>query len=329
MALPLYQPDEVQIGTDPPYDVDDSANKPYNIIKSLVNDELSVPNAVSRLATPIDELVKTGFDAEANDGVYFLQQTFSALIPQIPHNHPGAARLADVVITLMTRPSPLTPEAIEKQREEYKALGRGQQNLALSSKSPWQDMLAPECRYSNIPASEYIKYSSRDGKDDYNPQFDNIPRRLSAGSKEAIEAVKNEWTRHNAFLAHLVMNPDLPHRNIYLGRAFGALAPALEDIQESDDFLSADVPAAAVWLIYAGDAIFETEISAPNFGLLGHKGGVLWQRMGGKGGYSKARWELWKSRFMWIVEESEADDVAKTIGAKAVGRMEEIEKARG
>lgn len=85
MALLLYQPDEVQIGTDPPYDVDDSADKPFNILSSLVKDELSVPNAVSRLATPIDELVKTGFDAEANDGIYFLQQTFSALIPQIPH----------------------------------------------------------------------------------------------------------------------------------------------------------------------------------------------------------------------------------------------------
>ena len=126
MALPLCQPDEVQIGTEPPYDVDGSADKPFNIIKSLVNDELSVPNAVSRLATPIDELVKTGFDVEADDGVYFLQETFSALIPQIPHDHPGAARLADVIIALMTRPSPLTPEAIEKQREEYRALGGGQ-----------------------------------------------------------------------------------------------------------------------------------------------------------------------------------------------------------
>ena len=50
---------------------------------------------------------------------------------------------------------------------------------------------------------------------------------------------------------------------------------------------------------------------------------------GGNGGYSKARWELWKSRFRWIEEESEADDVAKTLSAKAVGRMGEIEKARG
>ena len=143
-------------------------------------------------------------------------------------------------------------------------------------------MLAPKCRYSNIPASEYIKYNSRDGKDDYDPQFENTPRRLSAGSKEAIEAVKNEWTRHNACLARLVMNPNLPHRHIYLGRAFEALTPALEDVQESNDFLSADVPAAAVWLVYAGDTLFKTEISAQNLGPLGQKGGVLWQRRGGQ-----------------------------------------------
>lgn len=65
------------------------------------------------------------------------------------------------------------------------------------------------------------------------------------------------------------------------------------------------------------------------FGAVGAKGWSFVAKNGGKGGYSKSRWELWKSRFMWIEEESEADDVAKTLGAKAVGRMEEIEKARG
>ena len=324
MLLSLYQPDEVQIGTEPPYDLTNSADRPFNIVDSLVNDEISVTNAISRLANPIDELVKTGFDTEANDGVYFLQQTFSALIPQIPHDHPGAAKLADVVSALMTRPSPLTPEANEKQQEQYRALGR---DTVLSSQSPWQGMVAPECRYSDVPASEYIKYDGRDGKDDYNPQFEHVPRTLRAGSKEASEAVKNEWTRYHAFLARLVMNPHLPHRNLYLGRAFQALVPALEDIQESNDLLSADVPAAAVWLVYAGDVLFNMEISVQDMGQLEQKGGVLWQSKGKEGGYSKTRWDFWKNRFKWIEKESAADDVAKTLSAKAVGEMENIEKA--
>lgn len=337
MVLHLYQPDEVQIGIQPPFDVDDSsAGIPFNILTSLVNDDISIPTAVSRLATPIDELVRAGFDAEANDGVYFLQQTFSALIPQIPHDHPGAGRLADVVITLMTRPSPLTPEAIEKQREEFNALGAGQQELDLISKSPWQGMSLPECRYSDVPASHYIKHDRTDGKDDYRPQFENVPRTFSAGSNEAREAVTNEWTRHHAFLARAVMHPDLPHRDVYLGRAFQALVPALEDGQESGDYLSADVPAAAVWLIYAGDALFGMEIPAQDLGLWGREGGDLWRRVeekgggggGGGGGYSQARWQFWKTRFTWIEEKSEADKVAKTLAAKAVRRMEEIERAR-
>ena len=324
MLLSLYQPDEVQIGTEPPYDLTDSADKPFNIVDSLVDDEISVADAVFRLANPIDELVKTGFNTEANDGVYFLQQTFSALIPQIPHDHPGAAKLADVVSALMTRSSPLTPEAIEKQQEQYRALG---QDVVLGLQSPWQGMVAPECRYSDVAASEYIKYDSRDGKDDYNPQFEHVPRTLRAGSKEASEAVKNEWTRYHAFLARLVMNPNLPHRNLYSGRAFQALVPALEDIQDSNDLLSADVPAAAVWLVYAGDVLFKTKISAQDMGQLGQKGGVLWQNKEEEGGYSKTRWYFWKNRFKWIEKESGADYMAKKLSAKAVWKMENIEKA--
>lgn len=324
MPLTLLQPDAVQIGTDPPYD---SADTPFNIVQCLVNDQFSVAEAISRLATPIDELTKAGFDAEASDGVYFLQQTFSALIPQIPHDHTGAARLAEVVAALMTRPSSLTAEAVEKRKEEYRALGG--EDLAPSSESPWQSMLAPECRYGNVPASECIKNSSRDGKDDYNPQFENVPRRLGAGTKEATDAVTNEWTRHNAFLARLVLNPDLPHRDTYLGRAFDALVPALEDVQGRDDLLSADVPAAAVWLLYAGGILLETQISAQDLGRLGQKGGTLWQGMGGSEGFSRTRWEFWKSRFGWVEKESEANKVAKTLVAKAIERMKAVDEARG
>ena len=325
MLLSLYQPDEIQIGTEPPYDLTDSADRPFNIVESLVNDQIPIANAVSRLAHPIDELVKTGFETEANDGVYFLQQTFSALIPQIPHDHPGAAKLADVVSALMTRPSPLTPENLEKQQEQYRALG---QDVVLSLESPWQSMVTPECRYSDVPASEYIKHEGRDGKDDYNPQSEHVPRTLRAGSKEASEAVKNEWTRHHAFLARLVVNPNLPHRNLYLGRAFQALVPALEDTQERNELLSADVPAAAVWLVYAGNVLFNTDISAQDMGQLGQKGGSLWQSKGEEGGYSKTRWDFCKNRFKWIEKASGADDVAKTLSAKAVEEMETIERAR-
>ena len=327
MSLQLYHPDEIQIGLDPPHEIGDSADRPFNIICSVVNNELSVTDTVSRLATPINNLIIEGFDTEASDGIYFLEQTFCALIPQVPHENPGAAKLAEVVASLMTRPTPQIP--IEKRQKEDTMSGGGQQGFSVSSSSPWQRMLAPECRYSNVPASHFIKYQSGSGRDDYFPQFESIPRRLAADSKEAIEAVKNEWTRHNAFLARLVVNPDHPHRSVYLGRAFEALVPALETAPENIEQLSADVPAAAVWLIYAGNVFYEAAISAQDMGPLRQKGGMLWQAIGGEGGYSRTRWAFWKSRFKFIAQELDVDEMAKRMSAEAVEKMEAVDKTQG
>ena len=327
MSLHLYQPDEIQIGLEPPYEIGDSADRPFNTVCSLVDNELSVTDTISQLAAPIDNLIIEGFNTEASDGIHFLEQTFSALIPQIPYDHPGAVKMAEVVVSLMTRPEPQMP--IEKRQKEDTASAGGQQGSPVSLSSPWQSMLAPECRYSNVPASHFIKYQSGSGKDDYYPQFENIPRRLAEGSKEAIEAVKNEWTRHNAFLARLVMNPDLSHRSVYLGRAFEAFVPALETASENNHQSSADVPAAAVWLIYAGNVLYEANISAQDMGPLGQKGGMLWQAIGGEGGYSKTRWAFWKSRFKFIVEELDVDEMTKRMSVETVEKMEVIDKNRG
>ena len=343
MALTLYPPDEFEIGIKPPYDVREVTDHPFNIIKSLANDSLSVESAINLLADPIDKLTTTGFEDEAMEGVHFLTQTFNALLPQIPHDHPAAAGLATITASLMTRPTPLTPSALPKQCEEYKAQGV---DIDLETVNPWSGMSKPRCRYSDVPASDYV--IQRDimchGKDDYRPQYE-LPNRLLGGSKEAENAIKNEWTRHNAFLARLLTHPKFPHRDIYLARSFYAIVPALESVYHahSDESLSADVPAAAAWLIYAGDVIFaaaQWEIPSQNLGRLGRVGGPLWEQVEGRGtvgedanggkeeGFSRQRWDFWKVRLRWIEEESQADEEAKRMAREAMGKMEEVEKAR-
>ena len=122
MSLQLHPPDEHQIGVEPPYDVEPE-DYPFNIIRNLINEDTTVIDAVSRLAHPIENLIRSDFEAEASDGVYFLNQTLCAIVPQIPEDHPGAANLVNVVVTLMKRPDPLSSVDAEKRDKENVALG--------------------------------------------------------------------------------------------------------------------------------------------------------------------------------------------------------------
>ena len=103
MALNLAEPDQLQIGTEPPYDAK-RVDWPFNATKAYLLDEADLAETTARLAAPIDELYAGGHEVQARQSVSFIEQTFCAMLPQIPHDHPGHVKLAKLVVNLMNRP---------------------------------------------------------------------------------------------------------------------------------------------------------------------------------------------------------------------------------
>lgn len=108
------------------------------------------------------------------------------------------------------------------------------------------------------------------------------------------EALREEWTCSNAFVARLVTR-QCQLFDLYVVYAIHTMRAALEEELHADE-LWINVPAAAVWMFYAGDFIFNNErqweVSAEGK-LLGHRstayGGELCQ---GKTGFCKERWKF-------------------------------------
>jgi Protein of unknown function (DUF3632) len=121
------------------------------------------------------------------------------------------------------------------------------------------------------------------------------------------------WMNLNAFVAHLT-RAGLAEFWIY---SIWAMRPALEDEKKSDDSsaheeatvseqLDADVPAAAVWALILGKALWQkVEDLSPKNSNEGNPGGGgdLWK---GKSEFSNERYVFWAERFKAM---SERDDL--------------------
>lgn len=221
MALYFAEPDQLHIGTEPPYDAE-PVDWPFNATKAYLLDEASLAETITRLASPIDELYTGGYEEQAHESVFFIQQTFCAIHPQIPYDHPGHVKLANLVVDLMNRSSPS---------------GEAHQGGGSRNNLPWADLRAPECRYSQGPADEMMKLEK--GGEEYYPQFE------TDGANPGTGAIKDEWTRHNAFLARLVTTPGATDYEKYV---LIAMQGALEESTKTAEEISANVPAAAVWM---------------------------------------------------------------------------------
>ena len=148
------------------------------------------------------------------------------------------------------------------------------------------------------------------------------PQYEADGAKLGIGAIKDEWTRHNAFLARLRSTPGAPDYGKY---ALIAMQGALEESSKTAEEISVNLPAAAVWIFYAGEHFYKSrrewrEHWSPA------SGGPLWN---GKKGYCPERWVLWKERFQWVMMQGNMTDEAKEFTGKAVRKMNEVESLVG
>lgn len=278
------------------------ADRPFNAIRSYLKDQSTLAETVDRLAGPIDSYYDREFDDLVDRSLYFTWQTINAIMVQIPHDNAAwHTRLAEILIGLSERPSP---------SDEVRMVTEPPGSIL------WADLpyYSPEFVGGWIDAARVVHAGlSHNGR--FDPDF--VPD---------YDLRREQWTRANAFVARLVTKQcKALDYEVY---AIHTMRAALEDERHADE-LWINVPAAAVWVLYAGNFLFRSQrewVFVPEEGNLEGRsvayGGPLWQ---GKTGSCIERWEFWKERFGVIVETENVDEDTRSWADSARRKMEEIQ----
>ena len=131
---------------------------------------------------------------------------------------------------------------------------------------------------------------------------------------------RQSWCNLNAFAARLTAQHCCEFTNFGLW----SLRTALEDVPADICGLDGDVPAAAQWMLHAGQTIFECDdemIPHPQLGDW-YKGGQLWD---GKHGFCPERWAVWKRRFVQIRDIPDLDEETKRWASEAEKAMNVVD----
>ncbi|KAJ7597682.1 hypothetical protein C8J56DRAFT_326122 [Mycena floridula] len=91
----------------------------------------------------------------------------------------------------------------------------------------------------------------------------------------------------------------------------------MKDGELKPEVLDQHVPAAAVWILYAGDRMRNLSVKGDE-GSRSTRGGPLWE---GKPGYSKERWNFWKERFSSFSERQDLAVETREISKQAAEKM--------
>jgi len=97
-----------------------------------------------------------------------------------------------------------------------------------------------------------------------------------------------------------------------------------EDYTDRETQLDSLVPAAAQYILYAGEAIFrcKDEMSVSQGQENFTYAGPLWK---GRQGLSKERWSFWKMRFEDVSKLDSVEDGTKKVATRAVDAMQRVE----
>ena len=127
------------------------------------------------------------------------------------------------------------------------------------------------------------------------------------------------WTNLNAFVARLTA-AGIQDFSLY---AIWSMRETLET-ENGAETLEKLLPASAMWVLFAGRQLHDSEQEWPAHPLKGDPamGGPHWN---GKSGFCKERWALWKTMFDSITRRSDTNEATKGFAADAVTAMDAIE----
>ncbi len=128
------------------------------------------------------------------------------------------------------------------------------------------------------------------------------------------------WVLRNAFFARLT-----EAKGLFMLYAIWSLRDALEEESSTSAAMnSGNIRAAAQWIKYAGQKIYnstEEFPSGPQVGAPG-RGGPKWK---GKHGFDPERWALWKREFTKFSTDKSIHELARRDALEAAERMSQIE----
>ena len=317
----------------------------YIAIKAYMNDEISLPAAVSTLTTPIDAVYSTA-------------------------NHGRAIRAAEA--TAAHQRTFWTPEQAREQWGEPLA----EEDLppldhTAAENKPTAEGLLWTLWYSFLHVAKQTPYTSTAGDSHSHAKLLTLVSALKAHPDPAppalvTKALRNDWVWSSGALwsALLLFGPaareswnDCPgcgagfsapdaaawaNVNAFVARVTGegvadfwiyaiwALREALEERgpagaghvrAEEAERLDAAVPAAAVWVIILGRGLWEREE-----GLEGSGAGFPGELWKGRNAFCKGRWGFWKERFGIVAQREDLRAETREVARCAVRKMEEVEQ---
>ena len=240
--VPLHCPSFAKPGTEP--------FSRFNVLKAyLENDAADVNSAAITVAAPINEPV-SGTPLTRDDiagGVSNLWATVLVIVAQVPYDHPWQDKLVALVSATRFLPEPAYLEAGSWLNRYFRTV--------------WRE----------------LDYFGRCVCEDWNDKSLLHERFTQEQFEEAFS--KDEWVNFNAFLARISAQRIQPLESYGIDILSAVLEGSEFTAPITPSMLNDNLPAAAVWLLYAGGLMDES---------LG---------LNAKSGLSKdERWGLWKER---------------------------------
>jgi hypothetical protein len=261
----------------------------YVLIQEYIDGKVDVDVTIEKITRPLDEkLVKTtNWEEEVELSDMWNGVLHSAR--RIPfRNNEGHMKLVDLVKAYKEHPEP----AHEGEQGIYEKL----LYLGISSRETMNGFPGGAAGYTKPEIHAYT----------------NLHYFFALFTREGVREywIYCIWAMRDALEDNLDDDRQTRHKPVTAAQKYDAF-----------------VPAAAVWVLVLGKALYEREEDmTPTNRNQGNpaRGGEYWK---GKPEFSKARWALWKDRFSKVGGMTELSDETRQIAKEAVECMEESQKA--
>ena len=266
----------------------------FNLIQNYLEDtNCSAEDIAKKLTTAANELSSPELnesECSLEGFLWGLWRTVVYWIRQVPHDHGLQGRMVEVLKAIKEVPRQATPEMEELERSWGMAF--------------WQDL--------PIFGAE-LRESWDQGPWEELPE--DTPFYLEGGQFTA-----DVWTSLNAFTARLTV-ASVSNFEWY---AMWILRHTLEEVRidkEVDD----NLPAAAIWIKYAGQFIYHNAAKEYTDSETTHPPHIQYIRTFSKP-FSKERWNFWKERFEFFRIYEVLKQTTRDSAGEALSRMAEIER---
>ena len=217
------------------------------------------------------------------------------LIIGIPHGHPWQDKLVELLGAMKEVPRQVTPGMVELEGSWGSTFWHNLPIFGAEVRETWND--AP---WNDAPMEE---------------RPDGL-----FGSRKNTPFSPTVWASLNAFTARITA-ASVSNFEIY---AIWVLKHTLEQ-ERKDEEVDNNLPAATMWIIYAGQIVYHNAAKDWTDSLETHAAHIRYLRRFNEP-FSMERWGFWKERFEFFQHYEVLKQSTRESAGEALGRMAEIER---